>query len=116
MSVKVNSVALAYAKLLIDQGNYVINTVWSRSAPTSDQENQFLDAHGWDDYARWYLAVEIDDQPDAKARYQFPVGDFRNLHRSGVVAAKQRAEQQHYADVIQAADDLLDLFDRLNAC
>ncbi len=116
MSVKVNQAALAYAQQLIDEGHYAINTVWNRNEPTPNQENQFLDGHSWDEYAQWYLAVETDDQPDTKARYKFPVGDFRNLHRSGVIAAKQRAGQQHYAEVEQAADELLDLFDRLNAC
>jgi hypothetical protein len=116
MTVKLNREALEFAKHLIDEGHYAINTVWSRNEPTPNRENKFLDQHGWDDYAKWYLAVDTDDSADAKARYKFPVGDFRNLHRSGVIAAKQRAGQQHYADVEQAADELLDLFDRLNAC
>lgn len=116
MSLKVNQQALDYAKHLIDEGEYAINTVWSTNEPSPDQENRYLDAHGWGDYANWYLAVDSDDSTDTKEHYKFPYGDFKRVHRSGVIAAKRRAAQNDDAEVVRAADELLDLFDRLNAC
>ena len=31
-----------------------------------------------------------------KGRYKFPYGDFRTVHRDGLIAAKERAAQQGY--------------------
>ncbi len=55
----------------------------------------------------------IDETADeeTKDRYGFPYGDFRRVHRSGLIAAKQRAAQNDYADIEQAADALLSLLD-----
>ncbi len=116
MSLKVNQQALDFAKHLIDEGDYAINTQWIKNEPSPDQADHYLDAHGAEDYAKWYLAVDSDDGKAATERYLFPYGDFKRVHRSGVIAAKQRAAQSDDAEVVRAADELLDLFDRLNAC
>jgi hypothetical protein len=46
-----------------------------------------------------------------KHRYKYPVGDFTNVYRSALVAAKSRAAQYHHNDIRQAASELLDLID-----
>ena len=116
MTVKANQDAVAFAKQLIDEGSYAINTQWSKNEPSTSQENKYLDQHDWNDYAKWYLAVDTDENEETKERHKFPIGDFRKLHRSGVIAAKQRAAQNHYDDIERAADEILDVFDRMNAC
>jgi hypothetical protein len=60
--------------------------------------------------------VDWDAPADSEAHYQFPYGNFRKLHRSGVIAAKQLAGQNCYGDIVDGADSLLDLLDRMNAC
>ena len=116
MAVKLNPAALEFAKQLIDSDDYAINTQWSTNEPTPTEEDRYLKANGWDGYARWFLGVDLDEPTESKARYQFPYGNFQKLHRSGVTTIKQRAEQHQYADVVEGADELLDLMDRLNAC
>ena len=41
----------------------------------------------------------------------FPYGDFHRVHRSGLIAAKQRAAQRDHDDIERAADELLVLLD-----
>jgi hypothetical protein len=55
----------------------------------------------------------VDESADeeTKERFGFPCGDFRRVHRSGLIAAKQRAAQNNYADIERAADALLTLLD-----
>ncbi len=115
MSLKVNQPALDFAKHLIDEGEYAINTQWSTNEPSPEQATRYLDAHGADDLSKWYLGVEL-DADGTQTRYQLPYGDFKRIHRSGVIAAKRRAVKDDAAEIVRAADELLDLFDRLNAC
>lgn len=116
MAVKLNREALDHALKLIDEGEYAINTVWGSNQPNAEQENKYVDKHGWGDYAKWFLAVDTDQNDATKEAHKFPYGDFKRVHRSGLIAAKQRAEQQGYHDVAEGADELLSIFDRLNAC
>ncbi len=115
MSLKVNQPALDFAKHLIDEGEYAINTQWSTNEPTPEQASRYLDAHGADDLGKWYLAVDT-DADTAEARYRLPYGDFKRVHLSGVIVAKRRAEKDADTEIVRAADELIDLFDRLNAC
>ena len=116
MAVVLNQQALENARRLLDEGRYMINTVWGTSAPTHDEETEYVEKHGWNTYSEWYLGVDLDEPADSTARYKFPYGNFRKLHRSGVIAAKQRAAQSHYDDIVEGANELLDLLDRMNAC
>jgi len=112
MATKVNRDAVKHARKLIEDGDYVVDTDWSERQPSSDDENRFLEQHGWDEYSKWYLAEDTSEDKDNKGRYKFPYGDFKKVHRSGVIAAKQRAAQNDYSDVEKAADELLQLIDK----
>ena len=50
-----------------------------------------------------------------KARYAFVYGDFRRVHRSGLIACVYRAAEWRHKDVELAAHDLLQLLDRTSA-
>jgi creatinine amidohydrolase/Fe(II)-dependent formamide hydrolase-like protein len=113
---KVNNEALEKAKQLIDEGKFRINTPWRDAQPSEKAENRYIDQHGLKEYSAWYLALDPAAGEDSKDHYKFPFGDFNAVHRTGLVAAKQRAAQNHEEGVVAAADELLDLFDRLNAC
>lgn len=113
---QLNPAALEKAKALIDEGKFRINTPWREVQPSPTAEDKYLAMHGWDAYAQWYLAVNPQAAEGTKERYLFPVGDFNAVHRSGIVAAKSRAEKEQNADLAAAAEEILDLFDRLNAC
>jgi len=116
MTVKLNREALDHAKQLLDSGDYMINTQWSKVQPSEKEESAYLDKHGEAEYAKWYLAIDTDEKEGSKDRHKFPFGDFRKVHHSGLIAAKQRAAQNDYTDIRDAADELLDIFDRMNAC
>lgn len=74
-------------------------------------ENEFIRAHGFAEYGKWHLGIDETHAEGTKARYKFPFGDFMNLHRSGLLAVKNRAHQFGYADIEKAAIQLLEMID-----
>lgn len=58
------------------------------------------------------LAVDSDENEETKAHHKFPYGDFKKIHRDGVIAAKQRAAQYDYHAIEKAADVLLEMIDK----
>ena len=110
---KANQKAISKAKSLIKNHQYVVESSWSDAQPSSEKENKFVDKNGWKAFGDWYLGVEADGHDETKEHYGFPYGDFKRLHRSGLIAAKKRAAQNHYNDIEKAADELLKLFEKL---
>lgn len=108
---KRNEDAIAKARSLIEAHQYALDTDWSETQPSPDAENAMIDRNGWDGFADWHLAIDPDASEETKDRFAFPYGDFRRVHRSGLIAAKQRAAQHDYQDIEQAADELLDALD-----
>jgi hypothetical protein len=113
MAMRLNAQALAHAKELIDKGQTRMDDRddWSEHAPSADEENAYLDKHGWDEYARWYLGVDTDMDDETKGRYKFPYGDFRRVHRCGVISAESRAAQYDHDDIARALARLHDAMD-----
>lgn len=108
MPVTVHDAGVDHARELVDADHYVKDSDWSEAQPSPDDENAYVEAHGYEAFGRWHLAVDTDENEGTKARYKFPYGDFRRVHRSGLIAAKQRAAEWDYGDVEAAADALLD--------
>jgi hypothetical protein len=50
-----------------------------------------------------------------KARYAFAYGDFRRLHRMGIIACQYRAAEWRHKAIELAAHDLLQRLDRRNS-
>jgi hypothetical protein len=111
MAPRLNNEAVEFARGLIDEGRYRINTVWTVAAPSSAQAETLLSAQGWDAYARWFLVVD-----EAASQASLPIGDLKSVHRSGLLAAQTAAQKSGQADVAEAAQDLIDWIDRFNAC
>ena len=108
---EVNDAAVAQARKLIDDGTYDDTTEWSDAAPSADDGNTEIDAHGWDGYAAWHLAVDPDANEETKKRYSFPYGDFSKVNRAALIHGKQRASQNGHDAIEQAFDDLLQRLD-----
>ena len=108
MPVHVNKAGRKHARHLIDNDLYVKDSDWSDAQPSREEENDFIERNGWDEFAKWFLAENTDENKETKGRYMFPYGDFRRVHRSGLIAAKQRAGEWDYDDVEKLADELLD--------
>lgn len=103
----VNERGVAKARELIDGRRYVLRSPWGDIQPRADDENRFLEAHTWDDYAEWHLALTEGARDDTKARYAFVFGDFRRLHRMGLIACYYRAAEWSHRAIQLAAHDLL---------
>lgn len=108
---KLNSAAVELARALIDDGQFRISTPWRQVQPSAESAAIHREAFGAEDTARWYLAVD----PDS-GETRLPIGDFKAVHRSGLVAALDEARLHGWAEIAEAADDILFLFDRLTAC
>ena len=114
MTVKLNQPALRHAKRLIDDGKVVRDERddWSEHAPTTDEENAFLENHKWSDYSHWHLGIDDEHPDDTKGHYKFPIGDFSKVHRCGVISAESRAGQNDYDDIRDALKKLLERIDK----
>ena len=111
-SYSVNERAVAKARRLIEGRQYVLRSEWGDVQPKAADENAFLESHSWEEYAEWHLGLTEGPADDTKARYAFVYGDFRRLHRSGIIAVHYRAAEWRHKEVELAAHDLLQLLDR----
>ena len=108
----VNPDAVAHARELIDARRYVLSSDWGERQPRADAPNAFLERHSWAEYAAWHLALTDGAKDETKARYAFVYGDFRRVHRSGLIACVYRASEWRHKAVELAAHDLLQHLDR----
>jgi hypothetical protein len=111
-SYTVNERAVERAKGLIESRQYVLDSEWGEVQPSAAAENRFLESHDWDEYAAWHLGLTEGANDGTKARYAFVYGDFRRLHRIGLIACVYRASEWRHKEIELAAHDLLQLLDR----
>ena len=83
--------------------------------PRAEDENAYLESHSWDDYAEWFLGLTEGATEETKSRYAFVYGDFRRLHRSGLIACQYRAAEWRHKEIELAAHDLLQHLDATSA-
>ncbi len=103
---------MAAAKRLIDAGKIVEDSDWGEVQPKADDENRFLKSHSWADYAEWHLGLTDGSSDETKARYAFVMGDFKRIHRSGIIACHYRAAEYKHKQVELAAHRLLQYLDK----
>jgi hypothetical protein len=106
-----NERAVARVRKLIDARQYVLNSVWNDVQSTAEDQNAFLESHSWDEYAEWHLALTDGATDHTKARYAFAYGDFRRVHRMGLIACHYRAAEWRHKDIELAAHELLQYLD-----
>jgi hypothetical protein len=110
----VNPDAVAHAERLIETPRYVLESEWGEAQPKAGDENAYLESHSWEEYAAWHLGLTEGAKDGTKARYAFVYGDFRRLHRSGLIACVYRAASWRHKDVELAAHELLQRLDRVS--
>jgi hypothetical protein len=103
--------AVAHAKQLIDARQYVLKSEWGSVQPSAAEENAFLERHSWDDYASWHLGLTEGAAERTKARHAFVYGDFRRVHRMGLIACQYRAAEWRHKEIELAAHELLQYLD-----
>jgi hypothetical protein len=103
--IKLNQDAFVFARQLIKQGHFVADRkgAWSEHRPSTDDENEFIRVHGFSEYAKWHLGIDDRYAENTKRRYKFPYGDFKNVHRCGVLAVESRANEHRYSQVENVA-------------
>jgi hypothetical protein len=107
----VNKDAVAKCRQLIEAKQYVLDSDWGEVQPDAEAQNAFLKRHSWADYAAWHLGLTVGASDETKARYAFVYGDFRRVHRIGLIACVYRAAEWRHKEVELAAHDLLQLLD-----
>ena len=93
-SYSLNDAAVAKARSLIDAHQYVLDSDWGAAQPGPEQQNAYLEAHSWEEYAAWHLGLTEGAADETKGRYAFVYGDFRRVHRSALIASVYRASMR----------------------
>jgi hypothetical protein len=114
MTVKLNQYAYEHAKKLIEQGQFIEDErdAWSDHHLSTQIEEEFIEKDGLLEYGKWFLGINDEYSEDTKRHYEFQYGDFKIVHRCGILAAKSRAAQGKYFDVENAAADLLAVIEK----
>lgn len=107
----VNEAGVARARDLIAQRQYVLDSDWGEVQPSAAAENAYLERHSWEEYAAWHLGLSEGARDHTKARYAFVYGDFRRVHRSGLIACVYRAAEWRHKAVERVAYQLLQELD-----
>jgi hypothetical protein len=110
-SYSVNPAGVERARRLIASRQYVLRSKWGDVQPGVDEENAYLESHTWEEYGQWHLGLTEGAGDDTKARYAFVFGDFRRLHRSGLIACVYRAAEWRHKEIELAAHELLQELD-----
>ena len=110
-SYSVNEAGRRHAEKLIRGRQYVVRSEWGEAQPRSPDENAFLESHSWDEYSSWHLGLTDGANDETKARYAFVYGDFRRIHRMGLIACYYRVAEWRHKEIELAAHDLLQLLD-----
>jgi hypothetical protein len=113
-SYAVNPQAVEHAQRLIAARQYVLESEWGDLQPKAAAQNAYLKAHSWEEYAAWHLGLTERAKDGTKARYAFVYGDFRRVHRSGLIACVYRAAEWRHKEVELAAHELLQELDRVS--
>ena len=113
-ALKLNRTAFQHAQELISAGRFIPDGkgAWSEHRPSADEENTFIRLNGFAEYAKWHLGIDERYPENTKRRYKFPYGDFKDVHRCGLLAARSRAAQYRYYDIEDAADRLIEISSR----
>ena len=114
-SYSVNDRAVVHARRLIEARQYTLDSEWGDVQPRADDENTFLKGHTWDEYAEWHLGLNTEATDETKSRYAFVYGDFRRVHRTGLIACQYRAAEWRHKEIELAAHKLLQLLDKTSA-
>ena len=101
MAVRLNRHAFEHTKDLIAKGMFVADQkdAWSEHQPSAADENDFIRTHDYNEFGKWHLGPNDEKDPQTRGRYEFPYGDFVDVHRCAVLSTESRAG--HYKHFIE---------------
>jgi hypothetical protein len=107
---KTNPSGIAHANSLIASGNVIQPSAWNH--PTTQEENDYIDANGIEAYGKWHLGINSQADPKTKDHYHYVfTSDYKNVDRAGLIAIRQRSAQQGLDAIFIAAGKMLDKID-----
>ena len=109
-----NDHCIRHARRLIESGRCVLDSEWPAARPSPDDEDAYLESHGWEEFSAWHLGLDGDAAYEDRERYGFLVGDFQRVHRSALIAAMLEASRDGHRAVEREASDLLRRLAELN--
>ena len=111
---KLNKAAVAHAKQLIKSGKVVRDDrdAWSEDALPAKEETAWLEKHDWVSYGAWHLGIDTKKSAETKGRYEFPMGDYKKVHRCAIISMESRAAQYDHPQIAKAAKKLLKQIDK----
>jgi hypothetical protein len=109
---EVNQAGVAHCRELIAAKQYVLDSDWGDVQPSASAGTDYLERHSWEEYAAWHLGLTEGANDETKARYGFVYGDYRRVHRTGLIACVYRASEWRHKAVELAAHDLLQQLDK----
>jgi hypothetical protein len=91
MAIRLNQRAVEHTQNLIKGRQYEIRQRLERGATFRRRGEQGYRRRRLGAFAKWHLAYDTEASEETKSRYKFLYGDVNKLHRSALIAAKQRA-------------------------
>ena len=78
IAVKLNRTAFERAEQLVGKGKVVVNErdEWSKHQPSAQEENEFIEAHGFGEYGKWHWGIDDEKSQNTNKHYKYPYGDF----------------------------------------
>jgi hypothetical protein len=116
MATRLNDRSYAFAQDQIKNGKVVLDQRddWGEHQPSTQEENEFIEAHGWAEFANWHLGLDDETAEHTKGRYKYLYGDFEKVHRCGVLSAEVRAGRTKHLDIEEATIRLRDMMDEMS--
>jgi hypothetical protein len=109
---KFNLDAYKQAESLILQAKVDMLSPWSSTKPSQKTAEEFLAKHNKESYSKWFLGLDSSKEENSKESLNFLYGDFEKVYRSALVAIKEIAERNDYADIATAVKELLRQIDK----
>lgn len=106
----INKAGNAFANAKVDDGKVIKPQSWN--APTSSEENAYIEKNGMAAFGKWHLGIDSNIDPEAKGHWHYIfTSDFVNVDRAGLIAIRQRAGQNKETAIFEAAGKLLEKID-----
>ena len=79
---------------------------WSEHQPSSEEENKYIEKNGMDEYGKWYLGIDTDENEDNKGRKNFLMVILNEYIVAELLSAESRAGQYKHFDIEKAVAHL----------
>jgi HK97 family phage major capsid protein/HK97 family phage prohead protease len=109
-----NSAGVTFGNSAISSGSVNKSGAWSFSA---EDGNALLGANGddWSNYGKHFLGIDASADAKTKAHWKYPFAKAGTVYRSGLIAVRQRADQQGDTSIFDAAGRMIDKIDGKSA-